>query len=183
MTDPHASENPTAGTDFAAQPPVYIPPAAPGAGAQPPAYGYPAAPGPYPAPPVYGYLPPSGRKYWGLLFLFYVPYVGALVTIIVSLIQCSSAKRSPVPIVRENARWAANWTLSYCLYQVVLIGALIAIAASTSTGGRAPSVLMALPGVLVFVVGIYCLVTIIRGTVLGDRVVHRPALAIPFFRS
>ncbi len=31
--------------------------------------------------------------------------------------------------------------------------------------------------------GVYCLVTLIRGCVIADRRVHRPFLAIPFFRS
>ena len=56
---------------------------------------------------------PSGAKFWALLFLFYIPYVGLLVAIIVALVQRSNAKASPHPLVRENARWAANWALSY----------------------------------------------------------------------
>lgn len=157
-------------------------PGTPAPGYQPPGYpepgyGMPGAPG-YP----YAMLPPSGRKYWGLLFLFYIPYVGVLVAIIVSLIQRSEAKNSPILIVRENARWAANWALSYTTYFAALMVLIMIIGVGTSYGGRSPSGFIGIPAILLFVNGIYCLVTVIRGTVISNQVVHRPLLAIPFFR-
>lgn len=139
-----------------------------------------------PAPvPQYGWAQPSGRKFWGLLFLFYIPYVGLIVVIIVSLVQRSTAKQSPYPIVRENARWAANWVLSYTFYLFVSFALVLAIGiptAATSYDGD-PSPLIAIPAVLMLGIGIYCLVTMIRGCVVADRVVHRPALALPLFRG
>lgn len=174
-----------------AQPPYGQAPA--GYPAQPP-YGQ-VPPG-YPAPGYapYGYAPISGRRYWALLFLTYIPYVGAIVAAIVAIVQRSSAMRSPHPIVRENARWAANWAISYALYLVALIVIFVTLGIATSrpryeddygygTSGGGPSGWIALPGLLILAIGIYCLVTIIRGTVIAERVVHRPALAIPFFRA
>jgi len=155
--------------------------------------GYPA-PG-YPAPGYapYGYAPISGRRYWALLFLVYIPYVGAIVAAIVGIVQRSSAMRSPHPIVRENARWAANWALSYVLYLIALFVLLITIGVGTArprsydeygySDGGDPSGWIAVPRLLIIGIGIYCLVTLIRGTAISERVVHRPALAIPFFRA
>ncbi|MGF6823391.1 putative Tic20 family protein [Microbacterium sp. ZKA21] len=198
MTDPHT---PGAAPDPRATTPPYPPsaPAPPAPGyaqpapgyarpapgyAQPaPGYGYPAQNVGYPAP-GYGYPAPlpSGRRYWALLFLFYIPWAGLLVAPIVAIAQLSSARRSPFPVVRENARWAANWALSYFLYFVCLLTLLIIIGVSTSRYGE-PSGLIAIPGVLLIGIGIYCLVEMIIGTVRSDRVVHRPPLAIPFFRA
>lgn len=158
--------------------------------------GYPQAPG-FPAQAPYGYAPygftpPSGRKFWALLFLVYVPYVGALVSAIVALVQRNSAQSSPHGIVRENARWAANWALSYLLYLIVLVALLIIIGVGTSrpssydsygSYSSGPSNWLFVPGLLIIGIGIYWLVTVIRGTVTSDRVVHRPVLAIPFFRA
>lgn len=140
----------------------------------------------YPPPYV---ASPSGAKFWALLFLFYIPYVGLLVGIIVALVQRAKAKASPYPIVRENARWAANWALSYAVYFIVLLALFIALGVVTSqppadgVGPAEPSLIIALPGTVFFAVGIYCLVTMIRGCVIGSQRVHRPALAIPFFRG
>lgn len=204
-----------AGYSLPAQPPYGQAPAQPPYGQAPAAYpGQPAygqAPAPYgqaPAQPPYGqaptgyptpgyapygYPPISGRRYWALLFLVYIPYVGAIVAAIVGIVQRSSAMRSPHPIVRENARWAANWALSYVLYLIVLFVLLITIGVGTArprsydeygySDGGDPSGWIAVPGLLIIGIGIYCLVTLIRGTVISERVVHRPALAIPFFRA
>jgi len=166
----------------------------------PPASGYSAQPGGYPVsqpgypvspPGYYGYAPPSGRRFWGMQFLVYIPYVGAIVTVIVSLVQRSTARRSPFPIVRENARWAANWALSFLLYVIVSYALIVIVGVSTSRSSydsydsydSGPSGWIGIPVVLVFGIGIYCLVTMIRGCVVSDRAVHRPALAIPFFRD
>jgi hypothetical protein len=184
---------------------------APGYGQAPygQASGYGQAPGAYPAPGntpfgqapgpyvPYGYAPVSGRKFWALLFLFYIPYAGVLVAPIVAIVQRGVAQHSPHAIVRENARWAANWALSYALYMIALIAGMITIAVTLSGpvayryadyddsyGDRGdPAAWIVLPLLLIFGIAIYCLVTMIRGTVMADRVVHRPALAIPFFRA
>lgn len=172
---------------------------APGAYPAPASPPYGQAPGPY-APygyAPYGYAPISGRKFWALLFLFYIPYAGLLVAPIVAIVQRRTAQHSPHAIVRENARWAVNWALSYALYIIALIAGFIAIAVTFSRpaayryadydesyGDRSdPAAWIVLPALLIVAIGIYCLVTMIRGTVMSDRVVHRPALAIPFFRS
>jgi uncharacterized Tic20 family protein len=164
-----------------------------GAHAQPQAvYAQSTAPGLAPAgihPPgayvPYGYTPPSGRTFWSLLFLWFIPWVGLVVVPIVMLVQRSRTKQSPLPIVRENARWAANWALSYTLYSIVLILLIIVIAVPTAASSYSgdPSGVTVIPFLLLVAVGVYCLVTMIRGTVIADRRVHRPALAIPFFRA
>lgn len=146
-------------------------------------------PGSAPGYSQQGYPAPSGAKFWGLLFLFYIPWVGVIVTIIVALVQRSNARTSQFPLVRENARWAANWALSYVIYLVVLFAALILTGVLSTApsqdgyGPAEPSGWIALPGMLIFVIGIYCLVTMIRGCVIAGKTVHRPALAIPFFRG
>ena len=155
---------------------------------QPPVYPAPNGEGSATYQPQY-IASPSGAKFWALLFLFYIPYVGVLVGIIVSLVQRASNKTSPHEIVRENALWAANWALSYTLYFFVLLAIFIALGVVTSQppadgmGPAEPSLIIALPGTVLFAVGIYCLVTMIRGCVIGSQRVHRPALAIPFFRG
>ncbi|MFT4158077.1 MAG: DUF4870 domain-containing protein [Microbacterium sp.] len=174
--------------------PAGYPATPPGYAAAPP--GYAATPPGYPVSP-YGYAAaypfgiPSGRKFWALLFLCYIPYVGCFVTLIVSLVQWSKTRQSPFPIVRENARWAANWAFSYTLYMAV--GALIIVIIVITTGfsygdsygtdryQRAGWI--SIPVFVLIAIGIYCLVTMIRGCVVADRVVHRPALTIPFFRD
>lgn len=201
MTDPNAYPNQSQPGAVPPNPPPIPPqnPSQPPQGYAAPPQGYQAPPPEYAAQPQgypvqsqpYGYggpgpyaLPPSGRKFWALLFLFYIPYVGFIVTIIVSLVQRASAKSSPHAIERENARWAANWVLSYVLYFIVVIALLVVIGLGTTPpGGGDPSMLIAIPGILLIAVGIYCLVTMIRGTVRAGTAVHRPALAIPFFRA
>ncbi len=212
MTDPHDASahpepspqvSPTHGVppaagypapQFPAYPPTGGPPAASGSYGAMPANGSPAASGSYgvmpangspPAPGAYGFLPPSGRRFWGLLFLMCIPYAGVIVALIVALVQRSGARRSPYEIIRENARWAANWALSFALYGFVLLAGTTAaavITAEMSADGK-PAPWAVAPYLLLVAVGIYCLVTLIRGCVIADRVVHRPALAIPFFRS
>ncbi|WP_314651728.1 hypothetical protein [uncultured Microbacterium sp.] len=182
MTDPHdASAHP--GPVPQTSPAHAAPPAAgypaPQSPAYPPASGSPAVQGPY------GVMPPSGRRFWGLLFLVCIPYAGVIVALIVALVQRSGARRSPFEIVRENARWAANWALSFALYEFVfLVGptAAAVVTAEMSVDGK-PAPWAFAPYLVLVAVGIYCLVTLIRGCVIADRVVHRPALAIPFFRS
>lgn len=144
-----------------------------------------------PQPPI-EYTSISGRRYWGLLFLMYIPYFGVIVAIIVAIVQRLSAMHVQHPIVRENARWAANWAISYAFYLIALIAIFLAVAAPLNAlryqedypGGEALnfSVWLILVGSFIALV-IYCLVTIIRGTVVSERVVHRPALAIPFLRA
>lgn len=155
--------------------------------------GYPMSPGGYPisAPGYYGYAPPSGRRFWGLQFLVYVPYVGAIVAVIVSLVQRYATRQSPFPIVRENARWAANWALSFLLYVIASYALIVIVGFSTSTSSydsygsydSSPSGWIGIPVLLLLGIGVYSLVTTIRGCVVSDRNVHRPALAIPFFRD
>lgn len=173
-------------------------PAAPGgypttSGGYPAAGGYPMSPGGFPisAPGYYGYAPPSGRRFWGLQFLVYVPYIGAIVAVIVSLVQRSAARQSPFPIVRENARWAANWALSFLLYVIASYALIVIVGFSTSTSSydsygsydSSPSGWIGIPVLLLLGIGVYSLVTTIRGCVVSDRNVHRPALAIPFLRD
>lgn len=168
------------------QPQAYPYPPAQGYAIPPQGYAYPPqgyanAPQGYAYPPQGYALPaPSGRLYWALLFMLYIPYVGLLVALIVALVQRSSARKSPHPIMRENARWAANWALSYFFYFTASLVLLITIGISTSRDGE-PSGLIAIPAIVFMGIGIYALVTMIIGTVRADRVVHRPVLAIPFF--
>lgn len=188
---------------YQAQAPAYppaaqaYPPVAPGypAPGQPPAHAaaFPVAHAGYPVPAYqqpYGLLPPSGRRFWAIQFLQYVPYVGWIVVAIVALVQRASARRSPFPIVRENARWAANWALSFALYTFVLIALMIillmvhegyAARGDYSNYASPPAALLVFIPLLA--IGVYCLVTMIRGCIVADRAVHRPALALPFFRQ
>lgn len=194
MTDPNAVQPESVQPAAPAVPPApgYTPPApgypAPAQGyATPQGYpapqGYAGQPQPYGVPNPYA-LQPSGRKYWGLLFLTYIPYVGGLVALIVALVQRGSAKNLPYPIMRDNARNAANWMLSYVLYFIVILLLLIIFGVGTMDSRTGdPSPVIILPAVLLLALGIYHLVTMIRGTVISDRVVHRPALSIPFFRA
>ncbi|WP_314651727.1 DUF4870 domain-containing protein [uncultured Microbacterium sp.] len=127
----------------------------------------------------------SGRRFWGRLFVVYIPGVGAIIAVIVALAQRSDAQGSPSEVVRENARWAANWALSVTLYgfDVLVAAASIAVITGEAPVDRQPTAWVIGPSLVLAAVGIYCLVTLIRGCVIADRVVHRPALAIPFFRS
>ncbi|MFK4759638.1 DUF4870 domain-containing protein [Microbacterium sp. ZW T5_45] len=162
----------------------YASPGYPAPGYAAPGYavqGYPAPGQPYGAYGAYPVAPPSGRRFWALQFMYYIPLAGVLVVLIVALVQRSSARLSPVPLVRENARWAANWVLSYLFYLVVCLSCIIAL--GIAFGDTRSSGVIAIPVILLYAIGIYCLVTIIIGTVKADRFVHRPYLALPFFRS
>lgn len=188
---------------FSSQPPAGVQPPQP-QGSYPPAppVGYPPTPGyavPAPGHAGYAMLPPNGRTFWAMQFLFFIPYVGFIVAAIVALVMRNRARQSPHEIERENARWAANWALSAALYFVVyillFIGVSAVIAISTysdssigstysDTSPPTPFVfLLPLISAFMFGVFVYWLVTVIRGLVLSDRVVHRPALAIPFIRG
>ncbi len=61
-----------------------------------------------------------------------IPYAGVIVAVIVALVQRSGMRHSPYEVVRENARWAANWVLSYAIYGFVLLGATVAAAVLTA---------------------------------------------------
>lgn len=136
----------------------------------------------------YGYVIPSGRKFWALSFLLFIPYVGWIVSLIVSLVQNSSARHDPNPVVRENARWAANWMLTVVVMGAVgvalIVGAGMAGAATDSAGGDGDVWLpVAVLGLLLWsAVGVAHLVICIVGTVQADRRVFNPRVAIPFIR-
>lgn len=197
---PQAPYQPTA--QHQPQPP-HQPGAQPAAAPQPPVphqqpYGYQyAAPqgyGPqYGAPYAYGAGYPevgaSGSKFWALTFLFFIPYLGFLISPIVASVLCASERRNPHERVRENARWAANWSLTVLMWQVigfVLIGFGIAlgVAEERATGSGAMGLALVIPGVLLgFGMGVVHLIVAIVGTVqAGSRVVAL-RLAIPFIRN
>lgn len=171
--------------------PQYAPPqyAAPQPGTAPYGAPQPGAPQPGVHPyPAYGYVLPSGRKFWALGFLFFIPYVGWLVSLIVVLALAGGARRDPNPVVRENARWAANWNLTVITALVVsvliVVASGVAGAATDSAGGDGDAWLpFAIFGLLFgFAVGITHLVISIMGTIQADRQVFKPAIAIPFIR-
>ncbi|WP_449278084.1 hypothetical protein [Leucobacter sp. GX24907] len=151
--------------------------------AQPLPPGYP----PYGVP--YGYAFPSGRRFWAMGFLSYIPYVGMFVALIVILVMRSGAKGAPHPVIRENARWAANWILTafagLTLGFALMIGSAIAGAVTEDMGGDGDVWLpSAMVGILIFcAVAIAHLIVIIMGTVVADRRVFHPGIAIPFFRA
>jgi uncharacterized Tic20 family protein len=136
-----------------------------------------------PAPTPTGATPPNGKRFWRLLLLFLIPVLGFVVTPIVAVAQRAQTRRSPHELVRENARWAANWALSFVLYVIVLCALMYVIAVVSTGADGTTSPLLTVPWFVLAAVGIYCLVTLTRGELIADRRVHRPALAIPFFRS
>ena len=160
------------------------PPQDPNAPYAQPAYGQ----APYAQMP-YGYVMPSGRRFWAMGFLTYIPYVGFIVFLIVALAMNASARRDANAVVRENARWAANWSLSVATF---IVGAIIlmiiggATGASLQSSGSNPSiafVFVAIGGLVILATGIMHLVFTIMGTVQADRRVFKPALVIPYLRE
>lgn len=146
---------------------------------------------PYGSPvqsPYPGYRLPSGRKFWALGFLYFIPYLGWLVAPVVALTLNAGARRDPSPLVRENARWAANWSLTVLIAGVVafitIFGSAMAGAATDEAGGNGDVWFpVAMVGLLLLgIVWLAQLVICIIGTVQADRRVFDPVVVISFFR-
>ncbi|WP_040166654.1 DUF4870 domain-containing protein [Microbacterium gorillae] len=187
--------------------PTFADPYAPAAPSDPygaPAYGTPVPSDPYGAPaynapaynapaygapaygtPAYGYPAPapSGAKYWSLLFLTYIPYVGVIVAVIVALVQRGAARATGIPLAIGNANAAANFILSYLIYQACVVVCMVLVGSLTTDSSGDPSPLFVLPVLLFFAVGVWGLVMMIMGTVQGSRRVFRAVPSIPFFRD
>ncbi|GAB2560993.1 DUF4870 domain-containing protein [Leucobacter ruminantium] len=196
---PHAGAQPPATPAYPQPAPVYAPYSAdrPQYGRTPTTPAYPqyavAQPqyAPYGSPvqpPYPGYRLPSGRKFWALGFLYFIPYLGWLVAPIVALTLNAGARRDPSPLVRENARWAANWSLTVLIAGVVafitILGSAMAGAATDEAGGNGDVWFpVAMVGLLFLgIVWLAQLVICIIGTVQADRRVFDPVVVFSFFR-
>jgi uncharacterized Tic20 family protein len=144
--------------------------------------GYLPAPGSHPAP-----ARPSGVRFWALGFLWFIPFIGAVLAPILLGVAAAQNRRHPEPLVRENARLAANWVLTATLAAalgtalVVLIGIMHLVLTGTTEIGSELSPLMLVPNLLLWATWITHLTVCCIGVAsAGSRIVN-PRIAIPFF--
>jgi len=139
-------------------------------------------PPPPSAYPAYTPPPPTGRFSWALGFLAFIPipYVSLVVAAIVMWATYPSRSTNPNPVVRDNARHAANWGITVLLVFVLCIVYTIVMAVPEANrtgffpiGG----------GVIGFLaLSVVHLIVTIAGTVNGaTRVFRGPG--IPFLRA
>lgn len=140
--------------------------------------GYPRA---YPSA-SYPVVPASGRKYWALMFLVYAP-LGAVIALVVALVNRGSARRTGQPLEIENANAAANFICSFLIYVVVLYGAFIGLGIAMRDASGSPGGVIIVPGFLLFAVGIWALVMLIMGTIKSATEIFNAPGAIRFFRD
>jgi uncharacterized Tic20 family protein len=128
----------------------------------------------------------SGRRFWGIGFLWFVPFFGAVLAPILLGVFAAQNRRHPDPLVRENSRWAANWAITVTL--VAAIGTALVlfnmIAVFVLTGdmpaSRGLTPLLLLANVLIWAAWIGHLVVSIVGVASADTRVVNPKIAIPF---
>lgn len=124
-----------------------------------------------------------------MLFLFFIPYVGFLVAPIVAIVLCSTERRNPFPLVRENARWAANWALTVLTWQaasivLIIVGVIVGVTQEELTGNGDVGLAFVIPGFLLFfIAGVAHLVVAIMGTAQANSRVFNLRLAIPYIRE
>ncbi|MGJ0202695.1 hypothetical protein [Leucobacter sp. gxy201] len=153
----------------------------PSQGLQPPQLVPGQAPPPYPT-----WAPrPSGRKFWALGFLAFIPWAGWIVAPIVLLVQQANVRRDPSPVVRENARWAANWMLTATLAMIIGLGGLLAAAVfgqiAIDAGGSFELMpLVVMSAVLMVLMQLAHAVISLIGTILAADRVFDPVAVIRF---
>ncbi|WP_241993266.1 hypothetical protein [Cryobacterium sp. TMB1-7] len=126
----------------------------------------------------------SGRRFWGIGFLWFVPLFGALLAPVLLGILAAQNRRHPDALVRENSRWAANWVLTVTV--VAAIGAAIVVCdaiiglvlTGESESGPSPTLLLA--NLLLWAAVIGHLVVSIVGVVRARTRIVNPKIAIPF---
>lgn len=166
------------------QPPQYAPPQY--APPQPPQYAH--QPFGYAAPGAQWVPAPSGRKFWALGFLTYIPLLGWCVAAILLLIKNAEVRKNPAPVVRENARWAANWILTVGVAWLLgfsgLMTAAIVGQVSVDAGGRGDVLmpLVVMSAVFLVIVQIAHFVVSLVGVIVADQRVWDPVVVIRFFR-
>lgn len=135
--------------------------------------------------------PPAGRltgaRFWGLGFIWFVPIAGAIAAPILLGVLASWNRNHPDPLIRENARIAANWVLTATLLAV--LGAVLSIVNGTmhfiATGdmdpGREHSPLLLASNLLLWTSWLSHLVVSIVGVASARSRAVNPRIAIPFF--
>ncbi|MCI4658902.1 hypothetical protein [Cryobacterium zhongshanensis] len=128
----------------------------------------------------------SGRRFWGIGFLWFVPFLGAVLAPILLGVFAAQNRRRPDALVRENSRWAANWAITVTL--VAAIGAALVVSNGIvglvltgdirTSGGMSPLLLVA--DLLIWAAWIAHLIVSIVGVASADTLVVNPKIAIPF---
>jgi uncharacterized Tic20 family protein len=132
---------------------------------------------------VYAPPPLSGRFSWALGFLAFIPipYLGLAVAGIVMWATYPARSRNPNPLVRENARHAANWGITVLLAVALIFSCFVVL--MTMEWARTAGFFPIGWTVLVFAaLAIVHFVVTIAGTVAGATRVFR-GLGIPFIRG
>jgi hypothetical protein len=118
-------------------------------------------------------------RFWALGFLWFIPFIGAVLAPILLGVAAAQNRRHPEPLVRENARLAANWVLTATL--AAALGTALVVLIGTTEIGSELSPLMLVPNLLLWATWITHLTVCCIGVAsAGSRIVN-PRIAIPFF--
>lgn len=126
----------------------------------------------------------SGQAYWVAGLSPLVPYLGGVLQLVLPAILLQQARSSPSRLVRENARWAANWNLT-CFVLTHSLAALCVVIAVISF-------VFEIDGLFTWAIILMCLACLTAvvhlavtaiGIIVAGRRVFRPVIAIPFFRE
>lgn len=128
----------------------------------------------------------SGRRFWWIGFLWFIPFFGAVLALILLGVFAAQNRRHPDSLVRENSRSAANWAITVTLVAAIgtvlvlfnTIVGLVLTGEMQTSGELSPLLLVA--NVLIWAAWIgHLVVSIIGVASAGTRVVN-PKIAIPF---
>ena len=132
-----------------------------------------------PAPHMAHYSAPSGVRFWALGFLWFVPMIGPVAVCVLLGVLAAHERRHPIPLVRENARWAANWAFTVSLVSLIAFEMTMVNMFTVGAGAR-PTVLVMIASPLFWVAGIAHLTVSILGVTRARSRVFYPRIAIPF---
>ncbi|KKI22630.1 hypothetical protein XM48_00825 [Leucobacter sp. Ag1] len=126
----------------------------------------------------------SGQAYWAAGLSLLMPYLGGILQLVLPAILLQQARSNPSRLVRENARWAANWNLTcFVLFHSLSVASMwlgvITFVFLIDELFTWAIILMCLACLIAVV---HLVVTAI-GIVVAGRRIFRPVMAIPFFRE
>lgn len=124
-----------------------------------------------------------GRIYWAMGFSPFVPIIGGLAIIILPIVLADKSRNHPDPLVRENAKSAANWHLTAALVVGGTASVTFSLAALSFLLDIPSLFEIAIAGILLtWLLGLIHFVVTIVGIVRSRAIVFRPKPSIPFFR-
>ena len=125
----------------------------------------------------------NSREFWLLGFLVLVPYIGPYLTVLIAAFRFRHVRHDPEPMIRENARQAVNWNLTFFVILTPLASMSFLLAAASFVLRFDPLFAIGACGILLadLMVILHFGITI-WGTIRAKKSVARVPFSIRFFR-